>query len=94
MSHGKCDQSNSFEHAYLASSTGSWRLPSWKENAVYVRREVCSVQRWEKREAMSVHRHRHPKGNSAYAFREEIDAWLISRPKVSDPGEPQRCLFC
>lgn len=74
----------------LASSTETWRLHSWKEIAF----EVRTVQRWEKREGMPVHRHHHPKCNSVHAFREEIDAWLISRRKVSDSEEPQRCLFC
>lgn len=74
----------------LASSSETWRLDSWKQVAV----EVRTVQRWEKREGMPVPRHRDPQGNSVCAFREEIDAWLISPRKVSDSGEPQRCLFC
>ena len=77
----------------LAASSGAWRLDSWKEIAVYARREVRTVQRWEKREGMPVRRHRHISGNTVYAFREEIDAWLIARSKLSDSGERQRCLF-
>src|SRR6202789_3613005 len=35
------------------------RLDSWKEIAAYLNRDVTTVQRWEKREAMPVHRHLH-----------------------------------
>ena len=33
------------------------RLDSWKEIAAYLKRDVTTVQRWEKREGMPVHRH-------------------------------------
>ncbi len=35
------------------------RLDSWKEIAAYLNRDVTTVQRWEKREGMPVHRHLH-----------------------------------
>ena len=55
------------------------RLDSWKAIAAYLRRDVTTVQRWEKREAMPVHRHRHDKAGSVYAFASELDAWSRSR---------------
>ena len=55
------------------------RLDSWKEIAVYLNRDVTTVQRWEKREGMPVHRHQHDKIGSVYAFRPELDAWARSR---------------
>jgi len=55
------------------------RLESWKEIAAYMRRDVKTVQRWEKREAMPVHRHLHDKMGSVYAFRAELDAWARKR---------------
>src|SRR5690242_5310794 len=55
------------------------RLDSWKLIAAYLGRAVRSVQRWERQEALPVHRHRHPKGSSVYAFKHEIDAWLLDR---------------
>jgi Tol biopolymer transport system component len=55
------------------------RLDSWKEIAAYLRRDVTTVQRWEKREGMPVHRHVHDKKGSVYAFRAELDAWAGSR---------------
>ncbi len=55
------------------------RLDSWKEIAAYLGRDVTTVQRWEKREAMPVHRHVHDKRGSVYALAPELDAWLQSR---------------
>jgi TolB-like protein/Tfp pilus assembly protein PilF len=55
------------------------RLDSWKEIAAYLRRDVTTVQRWEKREGMPVHRHVHDKRGSVYALPHELDAWMQSR---------------
>ncbi len=55
------------------------RLDSWKEIAAYLNRDVATVQRWEKREGMPVHRHVHNKLGSVYASRAELDAWTRSR---------------
>ena len=62
-------------------------LDSWKEIASYLGRDVTTVQRWEKREGMPVHRHLHDKRGSVYALGSELDAWLQSRrPR---PGEQE-----
>jgi TolB-like protein len=55
------------------------RLDSWKEIAAYLHRDVTTVQRWEKREGMPVHRHLHDKAGSVYAYSSELDAWQKSR---------------
>src|SRR5512139_3515228 len=55
------------------------RLDSWKEIAAYLNRDVTTVQRWEKREGMPVHRHLHDRMGSVYASRAELDAWGQSR---------------
>jgi Tol biopolymer transport system component len=55
------------------------RLDSWKKIAVHFNRDVTTVQRWERRESMPVHRHVHDKQGSVYAFRSELDAWWESR---------------
>jgi Tol biopolymer transport system component len=55
------------------------RLDSWKKIAVYLKRDVTTVQRWEKREGMPVHRQLHDKMGSVYAFRSQLDAWMQSR---------------
>jgi Tol biopolymer transport system component len=79
------------------------RLDSWKEIARYLRRDVTTVQRWEKREGMPVHRHVHDKMGSVYAYRGDLDAWAQGRnlgrgaesgraPEEKDvsPAEPHR----
>ncbi|HTU33982.1 MAG TPA: tetratricopeptide repeat protein [Candidatus Acidoferrum sp.] len=60
-------------------STPENRLDSWKEIGAYLDRDVTTVQRWEKREGMPVHRHLHDKRGSVYAVPAELDAWLKSR---------------
>jgi len=55
------------------------RLDSWKEIAAYLKRDVTTVQRWERRERMPVHRHLHDRMGSVYAFSSELDAWVQSR---------------
>ena len=55
------------------------RLDSWKDIAAYLQRDVSTVQRWEKREGMPVHRHVHEKQGTVYGFRSELDAWWHSR---------------
>ena len=55
------------------------RLDSWKEIAAYLHRDVTTVQRWEKREGMPVHRHLHDKMGSVYASRTELDSWVRTR---------------
>jgi Tol biopolymer transport system component len=55
------------------------RLDSWKQIAQYLQRDESTVQRWEKREGMPVHRHVHDKRGSVYAFADELDAWWHSR---------------
>jgi Tol biopolymer transport system component len=64
------------------------RLDSWKEIASYLKRDVTTVQRWEKREGMPVHRHLHDRMGSVYASRAELDAWTRSRnlPAAQDNG--------
>src|SRR5215475_11524008 len=63
------------------------RLDSWKEIAAYLHRDVTTVQRWEKREQMPVHRHLHDRHGSVYGYRSEIDAWWRARgPQEQDMG--------
>jgi Tol biopolymer transport system component len=63
----------------LAAQQSEDRLDSWKEIAAYLKRDVTTVQRWEKREEMPVHRHLHDRIGSVYASRAELDAWMRSR---------------
>ncbi|MFZ0707917.1 MAG: hypothetical protein WAM71_20125 [Candidatus Korobacteraceae bacterium] len=64
------------------------RLDSWKEIAAYLNRDVTTVQRWEKREGMPVHRHLHDRQGSVYAFRAELDGWARGRnPQTTQENE-------
>src|SRR5271165_249986 len=60
------------------------RLDSWKEIAVFLRRGVRTVQRWEKQEGLPVHRHQHARLGSVFAFRGEVQSWWESRRKDLD----------
>ena len=63
------------------------RLDSWKEIAAYLKRDVTTAQRWEKREGMPVHRHLHDRMGSVYAFSSELDAWVQSRKLALEEEE-------
>ena len=67
------------------------RFESWKEIAAYLRRDVKTVQRWERREGLPVRRHLHDKQASVFAFKAELDAWRHRRgpqPNGFEDGEP------
>lgn len=65
------------------------RLDSWKEIALYLHRDVTTVQRWEKQEGMPVHRHLHHKRGSVYALSSELDAWRQRRKlRLDEVQEP------
>jgi TolB-like protein/Flp pilus assembly protein TadD len=74
------------------------RLESWKAIAAYLKRDVTTVQRWERREGMPVHRHVHDKRGSVYALSSELDAWrqgrvaLLSSEKEPDTQSAQDTL--
>jgi TolB-like protein len=65
------------------------RLDSWKEIALYLQRDVTTVQRWEKQEGMPVHRHLHQKRGSVYVLTSELDAWRQSRKLRFEEEEEQ-----
>ncbi len=67
------------------------RLESWKEIAGYLRRDVRTVQRWEKSEGLPVQRHFHDKMGSVFASKSDLDAWLRVRslPAEDPAAEPE-----
>jgi hypothetical protein len=69
---------------------GTDRLDSWKEIAAYLHREIRTVQRWERREALPVHRHVHAKASSVWAFKHQMDAWLHSRNRPPSEAAPKQ----
>ena len=90
-------------HPFSGSAMRSERLESWKEIAKYLRREVRTVQLWEKKEGLPVHRHYHSQLGSVYAFRGEIEQWAArasrktegtpaaESPGSFDSGTPGKC---
>jgi TolB-like protein/Flp pilus assembly protein TadD len=72
----------------LSEISSERQLDSWKEIALYLHRDVTTVQRWERQEGMPVHRHVHHKRGSVYALSSELDAWRRSR-KLRLEGEPE-----
>jgi len=72
-----------------AESSPDGRLDSWKEIAAYLRREVRTVQRWEKSSGLPVHRLQIGKQGPVYAHKAELDAWYRDhRPDLeSDSAE-------
>ena len=59
-------------------------LESWKEIAAYLKRDVTTVQRWEKREGLPVHRHLHDKSGSVFARKSELAEWHRARTRVAE----------
>lgn len=54
------------------------RLDSWKAIADYLGRDVRTVRRWEKDNALPVRRLPGARGHSVFAYTSEIDDWLKS----------------
>lgn len=58
------------------------RFDSWKEIAAYLGHDLRTVRRWEQERALPVHRVPGGGRRSVYAFRREIDAWLLKANEV------------
>ena len=68
-------------------------LDSWKEIAAYLGRNIRTVQRWEQKEGLPVHRHVHDEKGTVYAFKGELDEWRRSRrASAKVPLKPSRVL--
>jgi TolB-like protein/Flp pilus assembly protein TadD len=55
------------------------KLESWGEIAAYLRREIRTVQRWEKTLGLPIHRLQVGKQSSVYAYPSELDKWYRER---------------
>src|ERR1700746_3138902 len=55
------------------------RLESWGEIASYLRREIRTVQRWEDKLGLPIHRLPVGKLSSVYAYPSELDKWYHER---------------
>jgi TolB-like protein/Tfp pilus assembly protein PilF len=58
---------------------GEPRLESWGEIASYLRRDIRTVQRWERLLGLPVRRLKIGKSGSVYAYRSELDKWYQER---------------
>jgi len=66
------------------------RLESWGEIAGYLRRDVRTVQRWERYHGLPVRRLRVGKLPTVYAYRSELDKWFLEhqpKPEAEDPRD-------
>ena len=66
-------------HPDRSTESEGRRLDSWKEIAAYLGRDVRTVQRWETRDGLPVHRLHHAKLGSVFAYSIELDAWCDAR---------------
>lgn len=55
------------------------RLEGWKQIASYLKRDIRTLQRWEKTEQFPVRRQMHRKLGSVLAFKVELDRWMEQR---------------
>jgi TolB-like protein/Flp pilus assembly protein TadD len=61
------------------------RLDSWKEIAAYLKKEVRTVQRWEKRLGLPVRRLVQGKQGTVFAYKSDLDSWWReSQSKIED----------
>jgi len=72
------------------TSSQKKRLDSWKEIAEYLGRDLRTVQRWEGEKGLPIHRVPGGKRQAVFAYRDEIDAWLVSQ---SEAGRPEPALL-
>ncbi len=82
------DKGNSRPQAPAQEPSADDRLDSWKEIASYLKREPRTVQRWEKKEGLPIHRHLHDKQGTVYAYKSQIDVWWAQR-RVHLEAEPE-----
>ncbi len=76
----------------------SQQLDSWKAIANYLKRDVRTVQRWERQEGLPVRRKLHDKLSSVYALKPELDEWWDKGRAVAvrvdgEPARPRRPLL-
>ena len=67
----------------LAADRGA-RLDSWKEIAAYVKRDVRTLQRWEKTAGLPVRRLQKPGLRAVYAYTADLDQWLLNQSGADD----------
>lgn len=64
------------------------RLESWGEIASHLRRDIRTVQRWERHYGLPVRRLRVGKLATVYAYRSELDKWFLEHQPKAENDEP------
>jgi hypothetical protein len=66
------------------------RLDSWKEIALFLKRSVRTVQRWEGCEQLPIYRHRHQDRSSVFTYADELELWQQQRTTPSQQSDSAR----
>jgi dipeptidyl aminopeptidase/acylaminoacyl peptidase len=69
-------------------SISSDRIDSWKDNSAYLGRDVSTVMRWEKEKKLPVHRIPGGQRQGVFAYRHELNEWMVGRSDFTDGSEP------
>src|SRR5260370_17090450 len=64
------------------------RLESWGEIAAHLRRDVRTVQRWERYHGLPVRRLQVGKLATVYAYRSELDKWFLEHQPKAEAEDP------
>jgi Tol biopolymer transport system component len=67
----------------IGGSAGD-RLESWKDIASYFKRDVRTIQRWEKSLGLPIHRFQNSRSGPVFAYKSELETWLVERTKQLD----------
>lgn len=81
-------------HSASVASLGGTRLDSWKEIAAYLKRDVRTLQRWEKTAGLPVRRLQKPGLRAVFAYTADLDEWLRHQDlqefeAVADAASPE-----
>ncbi len=66
-------------------------LSSWKEIASYLDCNVRTCYRWENKVGLPVHRFRDANGARVFAYKDELDKWLVER--TENKNNPKKAFF-
>jgi TolB-like protein/cytochrome c-type biogenesis protein CcmH/NrfG len=64
-------------------------LESWGEIAAHLRRDIRTVQRWERQHGLPIRRLVVGKLGQVYAYKSELDAWVRSRQPSLEQDSPE-----
>lgn len=64
-------------------------LRSWKEISAYLECDRRTCLRWEKSLGLPIHRMEGSEKGGVFAYREELDKWLVGRSGQAEPAKPE-----